>query len=109
MRLVNLTPHPVAIYRDRAAGDGPEEVIPPSGTVARVATVELGKDDDGYPVVEYGHAEGLPGQESGVRCIVSLVLALAVRAERDDLYAPYGEVRNEQGTMIGCRTLQRVF
>lgn len=32
---------------------------------------------------------------------------LAVRG-RDDLLAPYVEVRNEPGTMIGCRYLQKV-
>lgn len=32
----------------------------------------------------------------------------AVEDGRDDLLAPYVEVRNEAGTVIGCRYLQRV-
>ena len=35
------------------------------------------------------------------------LIALAARG-RDDLLAPYVEVRNAEGTMIGCRYLQRV-
>lgn len=107
--LVNLTPHPIAIYRDRTAEDGPAEVIPPSGTVARIATIDLGTQNSGvavYELVEYGHAHDLPPKRDGVVYIVSLVVALA--CHRDDLLAPYLEVRNEAGTMIGCRYLQKV-
>jgi hypothetical protein len=110
--LVNLTPHPIAIYRDRTVEDGPDEVIPPSGTVARIATIELGTNSSpnsgrNYELVEYGHAHDLPQPQPGTDYIVLLVVALACHG-RGDLLAPYVEVRNEQGTMIGCRHLQRV-
>jgi hypothetical protein len=110
--LVNLTPHPIAIYGNRPVEDGPEEVIPPSGTVARIATIELGTNSSpnsrqSYELVEYGHAHDLPRPVAGTDYVVSLVVALAVRG-RSDLLAPYLEVRNEAGTMIGCRFLQRV-
>jgi hypothetical protein len=106
--LVNLTPHPVNIYGNQSVEGGPREVIPPSGTVARLATIELGTQmgTPAYELVEYGHAHDLPPREDGTWYIVSLVVALAVH--RDDLLAPYVEVRNEQGTMIGCRYLQKV-
>jgi hypothetical protein len=110
MSLVNLTPHPVAIYRNRAIEEGPAEVIPPSGTVARVATIDLGTQlgaNCSYEFVQYGHLEGLPPRQEGTEYIVSLVCALAARG-RDDLLAPYVEVRNDAGTMIGCRYLQRI-
>jgi hypothetical protein len=103
--LVNLTPHPINLYGKRSVEEGPEEVIPPSGTVARIATIELGTGA-GYELVEYGHANDLPPRVDGTHYIVSLVVALAVH--RDDLLAPYLEVRNESGTMIGCRLLQKV-
>jgi len=109
--LVNLTPHPVHRYGNRSIEDGPEEVILPSGTVARVATIELGssmsRSGAMYELVEYGRLENLPPRQDGTEYIVSLVCALAARG-RDDLLAPYVEVRNGQGTMIGCRYLQRV-
>jgi hypothetical protein len=107
--LVNLTPHPISIYGNNAVEEGPREVIPPSGTVARLATIDLGTqvaDTAVYELVEYGHAHDLPTKQPGIYCVVSLVVALAVH--RDDLLAPYVEVRNDEGTMIGCRYLQKV-
>jgi hypothetical protein len=56
--------------------------------------------------VEYGHVHDLPQPEPGTDYIVSLVVALA--CHRGDLLAPFVEVRNDEGTMIGCRFLQRV-
>ncbi len=109
MALVNLTPHPIAIYRDRAIEDGPAEVIPPSGTVARIATIDLGTqlgNSSAYELVQYGYAHDLPQPRPDVDYIVSLVVALA--CHRNDLLAPYVEVRNAEGTMIGCRFLQKV-
>lgn len=112
MALINLTPHPIAIYRNRALAEGPEEVIPPSGTVARIATIDLGTNlsqhsGRSYELVEYGHAHDLPRPVDGTDYIVSLVVALACHG-RSDLVAPYVEVRNGQGTMVGCRYLQKV-
>ena len=40
--------------------------------------------------------------------IVPLVTAIAVQAEapaRTDLLVPYEQVRNAEGTVVGCRTL----
>jgi hypothetical protein len=111
MPLVNLTPHPVAIYGQRPLEEGPEEVIPPSGKVARVATIELGTNlsrhsGRSYELVEYGYVHDLPQPADGTDYIVSLVVALA--CHRDDVLAPFVEVRNDTGTMVGCRFLQRV-
>jgi hypothetical protein len=107
-RLVNLTPHPIVIYGN---SDEPQETIAPSGIVARVATIDLGTGYSkhsyrAFEWVEYGHVHDLPAKQDGTDYIVSLVVALA--CHRDDLLAPYVEVRNDQGTMIGCRYLQRV-
>jgi hypothetical protein len=112
--LVNLTPHPIRLFGpDAGPEDAPVRTIEPSGTVARLATIDLGSNRmsdvepyEAYELVEYGHAHDLPPRKDGVAYIVSLVVALAVH--RDDLLAPYGEVRNAEGTMIGCRFLQKV-
>lgn len=106
---VNLTPHPIHLYGNNDRAAGPIESIPPSGNVARVATIDLGTQRGKtvtYELVEYGHVHDLPQPIEGTVYIVSLVVALACR--RDDLLAPYVEVRNDDGTMIGCRYLQKV-
>src|ERR1035441_1566889 len=55
MTLVNLTPHPVAIYGNNPVEDGPKEVIPPSGTVTRLATIDLGTQFSDTAVYELVH------------------------------------------------------
>lgn len=75
-----------------------------------MASIELGTQfhpEGPHELVEYGKLDGLPPQQKGITYIVSLVAALAARG-RDDLLAPYVEVRNEAGTVIGCRYLQKV-
>ncbi|MEU6725545.1 hypothetical protein ABZ917_17700 [Nonomuraea wenchangensis] len=116
-RIVNLTPHPIRIYRpdtpDRIDDleQGMQCLIPPSGTVARLATIDLGTwcYIDGVPIegVEYGHAHDLPPRRDGVHYVVSLALALGQQG-RDDLLVPYAEVRNADGTVVGCRVLAKV-
>ena len=39
--------------------------------------------------------------------MVSLALALSQAGYRPDLLVPYREVRNREGTIIGCRSLAR--
>jgi hypothetical protein len=115
--IINLTPHAIRIYRP----DTPNRIedldqgllclIPPSGTVARLATIDLGtwRLIDGIPIegVEYGHAHDLPPKRGGVHYVVSLALALGQQG-RDDLLVPYSEVRNADGTVVGCRVLAQV-
>ena len=77
-----------------------------------MATIELGtslSNHSGrqYELVEYGRVHDLPQPAAGTDYVVSLLVALAAR-HRDDLLAPFLEIRNAEGTMIGCRFLQRV-
>lgn len=105
--IVNCTPHPIRLYH--LDHDELLDEIPPSGQVARLSTFQVTTEDhDGFPValVAYGAEAELPPEQEGVWYIVSLPTALAVMKRRD-LLVPYDEVRNEQGTMIGCRMLAR--
>lgn len=108
--IVNLTPHPIRLYaNDREDGSddldaGLLEVLPPGGTPARLATIDLGMCD-GVELVEFGHAHDLPPARDGVRYVVSLVVAISLADRRSDLLVPYREVRNASGTVIGCRAL----
>lgn len=116
-KIVNLTPHPIRIYHpntpDRIddVATGLLCLIQPSGKVARLATIDLGTwyTIDGIPIegVEYGHAHDLPPKQDGIHYVVSLALALGQQG-RDDLLVPYGEVRNGDGTVVGCRVLAQV-
>lgn len=110
MPILNLTPHPIRLYANERE-DGIDdldlhlrEVIAPEEKPARLAMIELGTSG-GFEMVEYGHAHDLPPARDGYRYIVSLVVALALADRRNDLLAPYREVRNSSGTVIGCRQL----
>lgn len=115
MTIRNLTPHPIRLYHhdtpDQVADDvEPIEVWEPDGKPVRIATIDLGTNDIGVgrPVefVEYGHVHDLPVKQGGVWLVVPLVVALATSG-RDDLLVAYREVRNQSGTVVGCRHLAR--
>lgn len=129
--LVNLTPHPIRIYTQETPSklsdidEGLLTIIPPSGEVARLASEEpRGVSYTGssvrYENAEFGSAHiqldrvvfttvyGLPAPRKDVFYIVPLVTAIAVQSEapaRTDLLVPYEQVRNAEGTVVGCRTL----
>jgi hypothetical protein len=117
MTVFNLTPHPVVVYppgtpdRVDTAECEPWETYEPELNPARLATIDLGTNLlRGGPAVEYvefGHVHDLPQPEPDTWFIVSLVVALACLPGRDDLLVPYREVRNQQGTIVGCRFLAR--
>lgn len=121
MKLVNLTPHPVKIYSegtpDRVENpdDGVVLTLEPSGQLARLGESVLGEDtvvtEEGVEIpislVSYAEVEGLPEPQQGVFYVVPLMTALAA-AGRQDLLVPYEQVRNGEGTVVGCRRLGRV-
>ena len=82
--MLNLTPHAITIQRP----DGTRVTFEPSGSLARVSTVEVVVGEyNGIPVVTRttGDAQGLP--EEGTPCIVSAMVASAVPG-RKGVYAP---------------------
>ncbi|MDR1078690.1 MAG: hypothetical protein LBL55_08555, partial [Propionibacteriaceae bacterium] len=110
------TPHPVRVI----ATDGHTMALDlPAGTaMARVEEtlsqapplVALSQATDPLPVVEVESGlsvTGLPSPRSGVALVVSRITAFAC-PERRDLFFPYGEVRDDQGQIVGCRALGRV-
>jgi hypothetical protein len=123
MPLINLTPHPIRIYgwdvpdRFNLGDHEPQTVLEPSGTVARIGEIELGTQtlrgcDTHVEFVEFHHANGLPPKYDNWDAnttwyVVSLALALSMVGEhgRGDLLVPFREIRNPEGTTIGCRSL----
>ena len=104
MTLVNLTPHAISFI----AEDGSVvRTIDPSGTLARVSThtVTIG-EVDGLPVTatEFGEVEGLPEPQEGTAYIVSSLVAQRV-TDRVDVFIPNESVRDDNGRIIGCRSL----
>lgn len=100
---VNLTPHALNIH----TGNG-VVTLAPSGTVARVATVNEEVDDvGGIPTVRtsFGEVTGLPEPVEGTVFIVSGMVASA--APRGDVMSPGDLVRDESGRPCGCKGLRR--
>lgn len=108
---VNLTPHPIGFVDQ----DNQLLLTVESTTVARVSAQTT---TVGYFVINgvqiprthtvYGQVEGLPDPTPGIIYIVSgmIVSALAQQGiHRDDLLVPGQQVRDEQGRVIGCRSL----
>jgi hypothetical protein len=109
-KVINLTPHEIRIG---------EATFPPSGVVARVATVQTDAgavvfDGHTFPVVHntYGAVEGLPDPEPGTVYLVSTLVLSALEAQgiyRDDVFAPdtspQGVIRGEDGQIKGVKRL----
>lgn len=107
VKIVNLTPHELTFVRD----DGTVLAkIPPSGTVARVASVSTKVGEiDGIPVfsTEFGELTGLPDPaEETIYVASTLVAQAASRAGRMDVYSPAELVRDASGAVVGCKGLQ---
>jgi hypothetical protein len=107
--LMNLTPHEVVLVRGET-----RLVVPPSGTVARVASdrrVAATIEVDGLRVpineVVFGQVENLPDPAEGVFYVVSALVARAL-PERQDLLVPDDTLRDERGQIVGARALARV-
>lgn len=105
MRIVNLTPHKINLYR------GGELIwtIPSSG-VARVnVTSQIIGEVAGFPVRRnvYGEIVDLPDPVAETVYIVSALVAQAAK-DRKDLLIVDDTVRNEDGQIIGCQGFARV-
>ena len=110
-QLVNLTPHTINLV----AEDGTQLLSLESQGVARVAStteivgyLQVGGVAVPHTHTTFGEVEGLPDQAPGVGYIVSnmIIPALAQQGiHRDDLFTPGMQVRDDQGRVIGCRSL----
>lgn len=116
MTVINLTPHALTLR----APDGTDNVIPPSGTVARVSNTPgspTGDQVGGVPVVSAdttGEVTGLPEPVEGTVFIVSGFVGSALAGSgRDDVLVPGtgpkdGAIRNERGHIVAVTCLKEV-
>ena len=105
MKTVNLTPHALTLH-----GVNGVLVVPPSGTIARLAVTREGRpavevDGVSLPVCRptLGTVTGLPAAEAGTIYVVSALVAEAVR--RGDVMSPGELVRDSAGVITGARGL----
>ena len=106
MNFINLTPHAIKFFKP----DGSTVEIPASGQLARLTTQTIQTDNiDGIPVTEtvYGEVEGLPAPTEGNVYIVSSLVAQRV-PDRTDVFIPAESVRDDQGRIVGCKSLGRI-
>lgn len=109
MKIINLTPHALNLLVD-----GKEIVVPPSGTVARAATIRqqvgtINVDGVDVPVNKtvFGDIDGLPDPQPDTIYVVSMLVAQAV-PDRDDVFIVDDTVRDDQGRIVGAKALAHV-
>lgn len=123
MKIVNLTPHDVNIYRDSDLdeyrrvrfGCRPYCVIPPATQpTARIITQErpvdsLSVDGMEIPLNEkvMSHIQNLPAPAKDTYYIVSTIVA-TYAPHRADLLVPTGNVRSRNGVIVGCTGFSRM-
>lgn len=103
MKIINLTPHEINLHQE----NGNVVTIKPSGNAARIAVKREVVDTIlGCPVTRsvFGEVEGLPEEKEGVILLVSALVRNAF-PERKDLFSPGNLVRDKNGAVIGCSTL----
>lgn len=101
MKILNFTPHTVNLIKEG------EPLIFISVGEARCTqtTVKVG-EINGIPITstKFGEVEGLPREQEGFCLIVSRLVRQAL-PERKDLLVPNEVVRDEEGKIIGCKSL----
>lgn len=107
MTVINMTPHAVTIVnqdgqiiKSYEKGEGLIRLA-----VKTVADAPLA---DGTPTSKtvYGEPQGLPEYQDGTYYIVSQLVKNAL-PERSDLLVPAEVVRDENGNIVGCKSLGR--
>lgn len=101
----NLTPHDVRVLND----NNEVVVVLNSEGIARVSSETKVVDTlNGVPITEtvFGEVTGLPPETEGTYYIVSRMVASAA-SERRDLLVPGLQIRDEQGRVVGCKSLDR--
>lgn len=97
----NYTPHTVTIN----GKDYPSE-----GVARCTSEVKVVDNLEGIDITEttFGEVFGLPEEVLGIRYIVSRIVAEAVKGKREDCFIVSETIRNEEGRIVGCKSLGRV-
>ena len=109
MQIKNLTPHEIVLFvGEEKITIAPEGIIPRC-SVEQQQITEITIDGKKIPIMKtsFGQVENLPEEKEGVFLIVSRAVAEAC-PDRNDLLIPNDAVRDENGRIIGCRSLARI-
>lgn len=106
MSLINLTPHDIVIFVGNK-----RILIPKSDLTLRVKSetisvgnIKYGSDLISITETKFLGVDNLPEKKDGVFYIVSLLTCQAC-PDRDDFLIPNESVRDENGLIIGCKSL----
>ena len=130
MKLRNLTPHKICLYRvqDTVLGTDDNQYHPNTGArpfcvLSSEGHARAGQGEDMVSTIDiqgvtvpvyaktYGAPVGLPAPEHGTLLIVSTLTAQAAkRAGRitEDLLVPAHLVRDKEGRILGCQGFARI-
>ncbi|GIV35431.1 MAG: hypothetical protein KatS3mg031_2966 [Chitinophagales bacterium] len=105
VKIINLTPHPLRIFSGGKIID-----LLPSGEVARCKEIThnigvVSYDGAEIPIVrkKFSEVSNLPEKEEGTIYVTSSIVAQA--AMREDVVSPGDSIRDENGYIIGCKSL----
>ena len=102
--IINKTPHPIHILDDE---NNTIMTFESSGSIRlKASTVDAGFTVDDIKITKtvFGEPEGLPEYKLGLFYIVSQLVKSAL-PNREDLLVPAEVVRDDNGNIIGCRSL----
>lgn len=104
--IINKTPHDIVVFvRDKKIIIKSEgEPIRLKSTTVRDGFVSYGNDLIPLTKSDFSEVENMPDKREGVFYIVSSLVCQAY-PDRDDLLIPNESVRDENGNIIGCKSL----
>lgn len=105
MTFINCTPHPINLVGQ----DGSVNTLPKGEVVPRLSQSNKIVDVvDGVSITEtqFGDIQDMPEPKDGVLYIVSRLVLSAAKG-RNDLVVPNELVRDDNGNIVGCKSLAR--
>ena len=108
-KLINLTPHNVTYYPEAgepftwAAPEGPDQWVRRQEQSEELPSLRVQGREIPVTRIRQGDIAPKPDPMSGVGYIVPRISAETAR--RPDFFFPHGEIRDQGGSIIGCRRL----
>ena len=109
VKVINCTPHDVNLVTTKGNITFPKSGIIPRLTESQKKINSVNSNGIEIDIMEksFLKPEGLPEPQENTIFIVSALVAGACK-NRDDLVVPNDTVRDDQGRIIGCRSLARI-